>query len=133
MRLETIFCDLVRIENSGKHLLVGVYASDSMFVPVIPGGLTISAFTRISEIPKGYYDIQTRFFSSADPDNPLATFNTSINVIYPDFPTPIVSGPANIFLIDPSFVLLKVKVTGSNGQYTEMSAGHIFVGRSRDK
>jgi hypothetical protein len=133
MKLETLFCDVVRVESSGKHLLVGVYASDSMFVPLIPGALSITAFTRVSEIPAGHHDIQMQFFSSAEPTTPIATYNTSINVTYPEFPTPIVAGPANLFLSNVGYVVVRFRITNWEGLTSEQVAGRIFVGRSPHK
>ncbi|MDF1599684.1 hypothetical protein PZ895_07830 [Mesorhizobium sp. YIM 152430] len=52
IRAETVFCDDVRLENTGKHILIGVYGSD--IVPgVMPANLGISLWTRVYGLAKG--------------------------------------------------------------------------------
>lgn len=130
MHIETIFCDLVRTENNGKHLLVGVYASNAMFVPYIPGGITISAFSRVTELPAGIHQVEARIYSPHDKDEPANVFTSTINIRYPELPTPVITGPAQLHLQDIGFVTLKVKVSTEQGDVFDVEAGSLFVGKA---
>lgn len=47
-----VFCDDIRIENNGKHILIGVYGSD--LVPEnIPSSFPISLWMRLEGLPIG--------------------------------------------------------------------------------
>lgn len=130
MQIETLFCDIVRTETQGKNLLVGVYPSNAMFVPFIPGGITISAFSRLTELPAGVHQVEATLYTSHDKNKPENVFTSTINIKYPELPTPVITGPAQVHLHDIGFVMLKIKVTTEQGAVIEADAGKLFVGRS---
>lgn len=51
-RGETIFCDDIRIENTGKHILIGVYGVD-LLPSFLPVNVTLGAWVRFSGLEKG--------------------------------------------------------------------------------
>ncbi len=130
MHIETLFCDIVRTETQGKNLLVGVYPSNAMFVPYIPGAITISAFSRLMDLPAGVHQVEATLYTNQDKNKPENVFTSTINIRYPEFPTPVITGPAQLHLQDVGFVMLKVRVTTEQGALFEAEAGRLFVGRS---
>ncbi len=49
VKAEVLFCDDIRIEQSGKHILIGVYPSD-LVVPQIPFVLPVALWIRVHEM-----------------------------------------------------------------------------------
>lgn len=49
---DTVFCDDIRTENNGKHILIGVYGSD--LVPgAMPSAFPIALWIRVEGVPLG--------------------------------------------------------------------------------
>lgn len=133
MQVEVTFCDLARQEASGKYLLVGVYASDAMFVPYIPGEVNITAFARIKGLPEGRTNISSTLFQdSPGGRHAVAGFSNYVDVKYPHFPTPVILGPIRINLVSTGYLFLDMAIHGPDGVSTNQHVGALFVGKSPD-
>ena len=59
VKAETLFCDDIRQELNGKHILIGVYGAD--LVPFqLPSTFPISVWVRLWEIPVGQHAVTFR-------------------------------------------------------------------------
>lgn len=61
LRIESIFCDDIRIEATQKHILIGVY-SDEVMVHSAPATIGIALWLRIHGIAAGKHKIHIQAF-----------------------------------------------------------------------
>lgn len=80
----TVFCDDIRQEISGKHILVGVYGSD--LVPSnLPADITLSFWVRIRGLSEGKHRFKIRV------DAPTGSVtNADVEAIMSDVDVPMV-------------------------------------------
>jgi hypothetical protein len=127
MQIETIFCDFVRAEHGSKHILVGVYPSDYVSVPALPGPVILSAYTRIRGLALGLHRFQFRFHSSSDPLTPTATFDTVAEVGQTELPTTLVIGPVELKVERPGFFAVRIEITDPRGNAIVYDAGRVLI------
>lgn len=127
MQVDVIFCDQVRIENNGKHMLVGVYPHDVMTVTQVPGAILVSAWIKVQDLPMGDYDFEMTFLSPQVPLSPPPYFGR-VHVSNPSAATIMFSGPANIPLSEEGVVSVLLKMTGAaNEIVVDQVAGRLSV------
>lgn len=81
-RFDILMCDDIRVENTGKLLIIGAYIDG--FVAPLPSEYFLSFLIRMSEFEVGEHKI--RFFSTA-PSN--SNFDTTGTVIIRDTKKPV--------------------------------------------
>lgn len=94
-RAETVFCDDIRVEANGKHILVGVYGVD--LVPsALPAVFPIGLWIRFWGIPEGRHQFHLRLLNPSGEES--AGFGGDTEVVRSDAPTIFaVSGlPVNV-------------------------------------
>lgn len=130
MLIDVTFCDQIRIENSGKHLLIGVYPGDVMTVSQIPGTVHLSAWVKVRDLPAGAYSFEMTFLSPQASLTSPSPFYGAVNISHPGMPATMFSGPTSIPLSDVGFVTVRLKLTNAlNFVVCDQIAGKIFVGK----
>ncbi|MBY3136287.1 hypothetical protein HFO30_31635 [Rhizobium laguerreae] len=130
MQIDTIFCDQVRNEINSKHILVGVYPADYISVPVLPGSVYLSTYTRVRGLPYGPHQFQVRFHNSTDPLTPTAVFDTSADVTQSELPTTLVAGPIALIVETPGFVTVRIQIIDPFGFSAVFDAGRVFIAKA---
>lgn len=81
---ETIFCDDIRIEENGKHILIGVYGVD--LVPaLIPVTIQIGIWVRFWGLAEGRRKFKVRLLDPSDRE--AASFDGDTEIARNDAPT----------------------------------------------
>lgn len=124
MKAFTIFCDDIRLENSGKHLLIGVYTS-KLVVPELPWNATLATWVSLSGLGSGTHSIQFIVeYVTADSTRVIGDVSSELTIEQPDVQT-ILSPTGLAVPIDAEgFIRLLVKIDGAEG----VDAGRLKVG-----
>lgn len=130
MQVDVVFCDFVRTETNGKHLLVGVYPGDVVMATHIPGPIQVTAWARVRDLPVGRHQFEMSYYSPQESLVAAATFNGVVEVLYDGMASTLYSGPASIFVEKIGYITVRVKITSSQQQVIgDQIAGKIFVGK----
>lgn len=120
LRIDTIFCDDVRQEVSGKQILVGVYGSDIR--ANAPGPIDIWVWMRVSGLKTGAYDFHMQMLAPGE-QKPLGGAKGQIEIVAESYPIPLAFGPYRIRAEKEGDLVVTVQIDEEH-----MEAGRISVG-----
>lgn len=110
-RAETVFCDDIRQEITGKHILIGVYGAD--LVPgILPATFPIGMWIRFSGLQVGRHKFEMRLL---DPTGRQAgTLNGETDVMSDDAPTVFALSGLPVELKEPGNIVVQFAFDGGD-------------------
>ncbi|PSS59834.1 hypothetical protein C6558_36020 [Ensifer sp. NM-2] len=125
LKIDTIFCDDVRQEISGKHTLVGVYGSDIRSQG--HGTIKIWIWMRVSGLKVGEHEFDISLIAP-NQRAPFAGARGTMEVLSAEFPVPMSLGPFSFKIREgeQGDLVVKAIVNGKSVQ-----AGRIHVASDR--
>lgn len=85
----TVFCDQIRVENTGKFLIIGAYTAEISSVSR-PSSMYLSTFTQIYGLPNGVHTVEAIVsYTDETGQRELASIETNVEITRPDLPAAI--------------------------------------------
>jgi hypothetical protein len=113
MRLKVrnaVVCDMVRTENTGKHILIGVYAGD-IFFDAFPAKFVPAFWLEIAPLDQTEIDIQIKLDAPAA--KKLNVLTVTLPLVEPVVGALVVN-PTLIEIIKPGRLALSVRLVGQS-------------------
>lgn len=120
-KISVVFCDDIRREDNGKHLLIGVYSGD-LIPGQIPSRFFICMLARVQGL-NGHHHIRLQVLS---PDGSVAVEiddNLELDGTADGFPLAIVQIP--ILVEGPGDIIAQLAIDG--GEMNEIGSLRIFI------
>lgn len=118
MKVSILFCDDVRIEQSGKHIVVGVYPAD-LVPPTIPSVITLAVYIRVEGLASGSHTFKLRLLPPKE-INPLVVEGTGQNA---DDPVSIIVAGLPLEIQEPG--QLQARISFDEGK--EFTIGELRI------
>lgn len=113
LRFEILFCDDVRQEANGKHILIGVFGTD-ILPSRLPGVLPLAFYLRIFGMTKG--DHQFKITIATEAGDWQAEIDGKTTVIDDTTASVFPFGAMPVQIQKPGGIVAKISIDGSNPQ-----------------
>jgi hypothetical protein len=109
MQGNVVFCDDVRVEGSGKHILIGVYPNGMGISGNFPTSVRLVAWLHMTGIPSGRHKIEF-FLQGPGSPNQNVHEGGDVDIDAPWLPVAFFMGPFEIPVAKPGNIIASVSV-----------------------